>query len=319
MAAKELPSVQLSRSLRTRVRNSLRIITAAALTLGVSNCSFAQVGQTGFGQTGFGQTGLGQTGFGQPGGTGFGQTGQTGQAGGLGLGDSLSGGLGQSGQPGFGANPFSTGGLSGQAMTPYGRNGLIGAPTSGGTAGGMAAGAGGALGAANNLGGLTGAALNNRSLQGAFGGGRNAGRGGFNQNQNQNSTKSKIRATVKLGFESTPTTNVVATRAINDRLRRIPAAVLTGVSVEMSDRIAVIRGKVNSPGDGKVIERLLSLEPGIDGVKNELTYANGQAPAPPQPADSAQKQSPGSRAASSSVGISAVQVAPEIVPSPAPN
>jgi hypothetical protein len=229
------------------------------------------------------------------------------------LGDALTSGFGQTGQNGFGANPFGVGGLSGQALSPFGRNGLIGTSTalggSAGAAGAAGANTGGAAGVANNLGGLTGAALNQRGLQSAFGGGRNA-RGGLNQNQN--STNSKIRATVSLGFEVPAPTNAVATRAINDRLSRIPSAVLNGVTVEINGRTATIRGEVNAPSDGKVIERLLSLEPGIDAVQNELTYANDQAPASPMPATS------GSYNLEPSEGTSAVQFAPEVVPAPNP-
>jgi hypothetical protein len=326
MAAKRLqvtPGLQVKLEFRSQAplgrhnqhrkhRKLVRAFAAAALAL-----SFPAValGQAGFGQTGtgFGQAGLGQTGFGQA--TGQTGAGQTGQAGGLGLGDALTSGFGQSGQNGFGANPFSVGGLSGQALSPYGRNGLIGTSSalggSTGAAGSAGANTGGAVGAANNLGGLTSAALNQRGLQSAFGGpgGRNA-RGGLNQNQN--STNSKVRATVSLGFEVAPPTNAVATQAINDRLSRIPSSILNGVTVEINGRTATIRGEVNAPSDGKVIERLLSLEPGIDAVDNELTYANGQAPPMPVPATS------GTTALEPSVGISAVQVAPEVVPAPDP-
>ncbi len=318
--------------LRFRLRPFLRPIVLAGLTcvgLAVeSPIAFGQLGQTGFGQTGFGQTGFGQTGFGQTGQTGLGQGGQ---AGGLGLGDALTSGLGQSGQSGFGANPFGVGGLSGQALSPYGRNGLIGSSTTGGAAGGgTAANTGGALGAANNLGGLTGAALNNRSLQSTLGGlgGRNTfGRGGLNQNQNQNSNKSKIRATVTLGFDAPATTDAAASRLVNDRLRRIPSLMLKGITVDIVGRTAVVRGQVNSPSDAKVIERLLSLEPGIDAVKNELTYANGQSAAPAAPSTSSSTTSSSSSRTLESntfsesnlnAGTSAVQAAPEIVPVPSP-
>ena len=231
-------------------------------------------GQTGFGQTGFGQTGMGQTGFGQTGQTGFGQLGQTGM-GQTGFGQAgQAGGFGQTGQAGqAGANPFGSGGMMGQT---------------------------------NAFGSLAGAALLNRGLQGGglggmgaggFGGmgglGGRGGRGGmnsFNQNQNQNSNKPQIRATVKLGFDIPAPPNAETSRVINDRLRRIPSPVVDGVTVSMQGRTAVIRGQVDSPAAGKVIERLLSLEPGVDAVKNELTFATGQgsaagqnAPVPPTP------------------------------------
>jgi len=287
--------------------------SAFGLGFGPSNCAFGQFGQTG--QNG-GITG------GLTGGQTAGLTGQSGQNG-LGLSSGLTGGLTGT-QSSFGANPFGSGGLSGQASNPFSSTGMMGAATGG-------AGAVGAVGG-TNLSGLTGAALNNRSMQnmggmGGMGGRGGMGRGGqFNQNQNQNSNKPQIRATVKLGFEVAAPTNAATTQLINDRLRRIPSASLTGITVEMSGRTAVIRGKVNSPADGKVVERLLSLEPGIDAVKNELTYANGQAPAQPKPpttrpAASTSRQEAEQASANviegaTNAGTSAVRAAPEIVPAP---
>lgn len=297
--------------LQKRLCSFVRCVSAASaigLGLGMANCAFAQ-GQIGFGQTGqtgFGQTG--QTGFGQTGQNGFGQTGQNG----LGLASGLTSGLSGT-QAGFGANAFGSGGLSGQTSNPFGSTGMLGGAT-GGAAGGLGAG----------IGGLAGAALTNRGLQNSFGGmggmgmgGRGGmGRGGqFNQNQNQNSNKPQIRATVKLGFEVASPSNAATTRLINDRLRRIPSTMLTGITVEMSGRTAVIRGEVNSPADGKVVERLLALEPGVDAIKNELTYANGQTP-PPKPTPAAARSA--SSRSSSSAGTSPVQETNEIVPTPDP-
>ena len=316
--------LQLARNLRKRFITLVRSVSAATavgLGFGMANCSFGQFGQTG--QSAFGQTAqaFGQTGqnFGQTGQTGG--IGQTGQAGGLGQTGGLTGGLSGT-QAGFGANPFGSGGLAGQASNPFGSTGMMGAANGGGLGGGLG----------GNLGGLTGAALTNRSLSGMGGMGMGGmgrggmGRGGqFNQNQNQNSNKPQIRATVKLGFEVATPTNAATSRLINDRMRRIPSTALAGITVEMSGRTAVIRGRVDSPADGKVVERLLSLEPGVDAVKNELTYANGQRPpAKPQPpatnSGSAAARRDVERAAvnASNAGTSAVQAAPEIVPAPGP-
>jgi hypothetical protein len=302
-----------------RFQRLVRNLTAAGIALSFPAVTF---GQLNLGQSSFGQSGFGQTSFGQTGQTGTGQTG-TGQTGlGQGVSETLNGGLGGAGLPGFGANPFSTGGLSGEALSPYGRNGLIGNTASGGTAAGGTS-AGGALGAASNLGGLTGAALNNRSLQSTLGGlGGRGGRSTFSQNQN--SDKPKIRTTVKLGFQVASPTNEAASRAINERLNRLPSRVLNGVTVSMSGRTAIIQGEVSSPSDGKVIERLLSLEPGIDAVKNELTYTN--LPVPPAPSPTSKStiggsQRNASRTASpmSNAGISTVQIAQEeVVPAPDP-
>ncbi len=50
----------------------------------------------------------------------------------------------------------------------------------------------------------------------------------------------------------------------------------------MQGRTAVIVGQVASESDGELIERLLSLEPGIDAVENELVYSTAPelVPAP---------------------------------------
>jgi hypothetical protein len=284
----------------------VRNLASVGLGLGLANCAFGQLGQTssfgqlgGMGQTGIGQTsvsGLGQMGLGQTG--GMGQTGSAGQA-----------GFGQTGQAGqAAANPFGSGGM---------------------------------LGSANSFGGLAGAALLNRGLQGGMGatggmgamGGRGGmggmgGRGGmnsFNQNQNRNSNKPQIRATVKLGFEVMAPTSTESSRMINDRLQRNPSSAFEGVTVAMSGRTAVLRGAVNSPADGKLLERLLSLEPGVDAVENELTFAEGESDTPlpttPLPPSLDSSTTPAAARNSANAGASAGRPAvqatpPAIVPPP---
>lgn len=292
------------------------LLRPAALGCGfllASGTSFAQfnTGQLGFGQQqgGLGQLGLGQGQTGQIGG-GFGQLGQLGQ-GGLGQtgGGQQLGGLNQqaASQAGVGFGGISSG-QNGQA-NPFGTGGMMGATT--------------------NVGGLAGAALMNRGLQnsmgglgmGGFGGrGGMMGRGGMNQfNQNQNnSNQKKIRATAKIGFEVTAPSNAVTSRLVNDRLKRIPSPALDGITVEMSGRTAIIRGTVDSVADAKMVERLLSLEPGIDGVKNELTLAAGS------PAGAGNRSNPNSAAPrpqtnplpSTSPLSNSVGAASELVPEP---
>ena len=153
----------------------------------------------------------------------------------------------------------------------------------------------------------------------------------FNQNQNQNSNKPNIRATVKLGFDVAAPSNTETSRLINDRLRRIPSPVLQGVTVSMQGRTAVIRGQVESPAAGKTIERLLSLEPGVDAVKNELTFESGQGsaaapstPVPPTPRppvtnsipNSPQANAGQSNSASGGPALQPSSVNAEIVPAP---
>ncbi len=299
-----------SQSSRFSVQEQLRGLVRGAVVLGLG-CGllghtafgqFGSIGQTGMGQTGFGQTGMGQAGMGQMGmgQMGMGQMGM-GQLGGMGQ----MGGMGQGGQAG----------ANGAAANPFGSGGM--------------------LGSTNSFGGLAGAALMNRSMQNNMGmgmgmggmsgmgamGGR-GGRGGMNgMNQNQNSNKPKIRATVKLGFGVASPSSAATSRVINERLTRIPSPALEGVTVVMQGRTAVIRGEVDSPEAGRVVERYLSLEPGIDAVKNELTLANGpdspvgaNDPVMTQPQPSVPSAVPPSSSSSSRSGASA-----EIVPAPGPS
>ncbi len=289
------------------------LLRPAALGCGfllASGTSFAQfnTGQLGFGQQqgGLGQLGLGQGQTGQIGG-GFGQLGQLGQSGLGQTGGQQLGGLNQqaASQAGVGFGGISSG-QNGQA-NPFGTGGMMGATT--------------------NVGGLAGAALMNRGLQnsmggfgmGGFGGRGGMGRGGMNQfNQNQNnSNQKKIRATAKIGFEVTAPSNAVTSRLVNDRLKRIPSPALDGITVEMSGRTAIIRGTVDSVADAKMVERLLSLEPGIDGVKNELTLAGGSpASAAGRPAVNAAAPRPQSNSIPSGTASGAVGAASELVPEP---
>jgi hypothetical protein len=96
------------------------------------------------------------------------------------------------------------------------------------------------------------------------------GLGGQNMN-NQNETR--IRATVKIGFDYDAPVPAARSQAINSRLARIPLPPkYNTVNVTMQGRKAVITGTVPTTADGKLIERLLSLEPGVDGVDNQLVF-----------------------------------------------
>ncbi|MCA9132636.1 MAG: BON domain-containing protein [Planctomycetales bacterium] len=58
---------------------------------------------------------------------------------------------------------------------------------------------------------------------------------------------------------------------------------LDGVQLEMEGRTAIIRGQVASEADVQLAERLLSLEPGIDSVRNELVVLNETGELVPRP------------------------------------
>ena len=269
------------------------------------------IGQTGLGQTGLGQTGLGQTGLGQ---TGLGQTGGMGQAGGLGQ----TGGINQLGSPNI-ANAFGSGGILG-SNTNSAFGGLANTALLGRSLGGGAGGMGGMNGM-NGMGGMGG--------MGGGRGGAQGGRGGFNSmNQNQKGNKPQVRATVKLGFDVKPPTNAAGSQVINSRLSRIPSSLLKGIIVEMNGRTAVMRGNVATLAEAKVVERYLSLEPGISDVQNELVIASGEKVTPKAGAKktptanssrSALESTTAAQTNNDSSPNSAVQAAsPEIVPAPGP-
>ncbi len=252
---------------------------------GFGQSGFGQMGQMSLGQTGFGQSGFGQSGFGQTGQSGFGQMGTTASPFGTqGFGNSNGG---------IGSNPF--GSLVGAAAAGSAMNrGMMGGMGMGGMGmGGMGMGGMGMGGMGMGRNGMGGRGMNGMNQLG--------GMNGMNQNQN----KPALRATVKLGFSPTTVSNTARTNEINGRIKLMPNPTMRGVSVQVQGRTAVISGRVPTLDDGKMVERLLSLEPGIDGVRNELEYESGET----NPA------SPESLNAASDSGTGALQ-APEIVPAP---
>lgn len=122
---------------------------------------------------------------------------------------------------------------------------------------------------------------------GGFGGGQ-GGRGGFGgNNMNQNTqNENKVRAVIRIGFPIERPASSYTSGRINQRLAAMPLPPsMTKVQISMDGRIAVLQGQVDSAEDVNLLERLLSLEPGIDGVRNELSLAGAvnqseEVPAP---------------------------------------
>lgn len=134
---------------------------------------------------------------------------------------------------------------------------------------------------------------------GGFGGGR-GGRGGFGgNNMNQNTqNENKVRAVIRIGFPIERPASSYTSSRINQRLAAMPLPPsMTKVQISMDGRIAVLQGQVGSPEDVNLLERLLSLEPGIDGVRNELSLVGAvnqseEVPAPAPQGASASRQLP---------------------------
>lgn len=253
----------------------------------------------------------GTGGFGGLGGLGGGGTGAGGTGGGTGGAGAAGAGTGIGGQqaisqgnafPGFTANlggtsvPFSTTqGLSGTNRI----GSLSGSTTQTGTgaagAGGLGgSGIGGALGGSGLGGGLAGgfgAGLGG-GLGGGFGGSRNS-RSQFGGANSQTTGKQPIKATFKPVMDAPPTTTLEArNNQIQSRLQRLPLAEkYRGVSVAVAGRTAILSGSTATEAEARYVERLVSIEAGIDRVENRIQFAS------PPTSDSPTESVPAVRAA----------------------
>ncbi len=246
---------------------------------------------TAFGQIGIGTGGIGTGGFGGTGGIGGIGTGGFGATGGIG--GQQTGGLPGSTGLGTGAATTSTQPYSpfGGTTTPQNIFGGFNYPPQGfsttlsqqqtnrtGVGGVGGAGGLGGLGGVGGLGGLGG--LGGRGL-GGIGGLGGLGARGMQTQQGRNgaNANTKVRAVVTLGFDrpevpaSGPDSTVakaqthLANTVLPDRLKN--------VQIAMEGRTAVLRGQAANESEKKLVERLLSLEPGIDTIKNEITVSPG--------------------------------------------
>jgi hypothetical protein len=196
-------------------------------------------------------------------------------------------------------NPFGNTGL--QPLSAFGfSDGTTGAGTTGATggttgAGGITLGGGGfgqfdstfgasiisGLGAAQAI-GRTNAGLGLSGLGGlgglggAFGVGGMGGRGGFNNQNNNQNNQPAVRAVVRVGFPVMAPSAAATGQKVTDRLSRLPLPnrVSQYLEVAMEGRTAILRGQVASAEDGELAVRILSLEPGIDDVRNELIVSD---------------------------------------------
>jgi hypothetical protein len=84
-----------------------------------------------------------------------------------------------------------------------------------------------------------------------------------------------IKATFKPAMDAPPSTTIAArNNQIQSRLQRLPLAEkYRGVSVAVAGRTAILSGSVASDADSKYVERLLSIEAGIDKIENRIQVA----------------------------------------------
>lgn len=199
--------------------------------MGGSSFGSSGRGSSGFGQSGFGQSGFGQSGFGQ---SGFGQS-----------------GFGQSGfgQPGFGQTGFGQTGTTNRNQTGGVRS-FTGANRGGGAAIGVAATARqrGQNGT-GQLGLATGTPLNAGAQQM-----RGAAR----------------HSMLRVGFEGPQVSNEAIVQAASVTLNPTVIPGLRNLGITVEDGVGVLRGEVASAEESRRAAALLSLEPGIRSVRNEL-------------------------------------------------
>jgi len=221
--------------------------------------AFGSTGTSGFGNTGS----SGSSGFGSTGTSGFGSSGFGGQSGAGGGGQT---GFGAGGQTGFGGQNQlgangNNGGILGRNTNP---NQLLGRNVQ--NAG---------VGQNNNFGGGRGGGGNrgNNGLNALNSAGGNAG------NTNQQPI---VRPRLEVGFNfPKPKTDNIQV-AIESRLTKLsvksPALKSVMVSVEDKGEV-VLRGTVASESEAKLATQLLRLEPGVQSIRNELTFPDAEVPA----------------------------------------
>jgi len=141
-----------------------------------------------------------------------------------------------------------------------------------GAAGLGGSGIGGALGGSGLGGGLAGGF--GVGLGSGFGSGRNtrsqSGGGGTQTTGNQ-----AIKATFIPVMEAPPSTTIEArNNQIQSRLQRLPLAEkYRGVSVAVAGRTAILSGSTATEAEALYVERLVSIEAGIDRVENRIRFA----------------------------------------------
>lgn len=100
--------------------------------------------------------------------------------------------------------------------------------------------------------------------------------------------RQQLRVPLRLGPDSFPffpgTAAPVSTGPnlrVQNRLARIPQLKGGGsIKVEMQDKVAILRGQVQSQHDRDLVGRVVLLEPGVADVKNELQVVSAAKPSP---------------------------------------
>lgn len=98
--------------------------------------------------------------------------------------------------------------------------------------------------------------------------GFNMGQGLNNQNRSMNGSTRPIRSVTRIGFEHIRPTEEVVVQSVRSSLDPLPG--IRGVNVFIENGVATIRGSAESDHHARLAAAMLSLEPGIHSVQNQL-------------------------------------------------
>jgi hypothetical protein len=264
-------------------RSLCSVALAGALVPGITSLVCAQGRMGGMStQSAFGSSGLrplGQAGFGA---TQFG-----GGMGGSGMGmNTFGSGFGGGGMGGFGASGFGGGGMGG--MSGFGMQGMNGMGMNGGMGGQNFVGRdGGDMNAVMSQMGRAGTQFFNTMSQNMRGRNTNRNRQQqFNGEGEGEDERPEIRIRLEVGFPAPRPAPSVLARTIQSRIERLAVDHSLGQpQVSVVGDTVVLRGVAESESQMLVLANLISLEPGVRTVRNEMTIAG--APAEPATAETA--------------------------------
>jgi hypothetical protein len=178
---------------------------------------------------------------------------------------STAGGMGQGGT-GTTGGALGTGAPTGERYVRGNQGAFVGADSSDGALNSYSQQAGGL----NNM-------MGNQMMMQAF-------RQSQQQNQNQNQkqqNKLTVRTPFKVDSIRVPQLSTTFTSRMTVRYANLPALKGRGnIATTMEGDILVLRGQVDTAADRKLAEDLLSLEPGVNLVRNELEIAQSALPIP---------------------------------------
>ena len=242
-----------------QIRCTALVVAGVAGSFLIADGAFAQLGMSG------GTSSTGSFGTRTLGGTST-SANRTGRSAGA---SNSATGQGATGQAAAGAGALSAGAPTGERYVRGNQKGnFVGADTGDGATNSYSGMAGGAGGAAGNMGNMMQAfRQQNQQNKGA-------------QNQQQN--KLKVRTPFRVDYMVQPSLTTTFTSRMQTRYSNLPALKGKG-SIEpvLEGDTLVLRGSVESAAARQLAEDLLSLEPGVNQVRNELEIVQpGSAPSP---------------------------------------